>query len=147
MSNMIRFPSTNLFKAIRHTKSLPMNIGMSSFSLRMIKNAVQWLRHMVSRMSGQQPTSMPTSRTFGLSERIILRNSKTLLRINRSMLLSSSVTPRMVTSGRLLNKSDWGRDTQIIMDLALSPDRTFGNKSRLAIQARDGTGAAIILSA
>ena len=147
MSNMIRFPSTNLFKAIRHTKSLPMNIGMSSFSLRMIKNAVQWLRHMVSRMSGQQPTSMPTSQIFGLSEGITLRNSNILIQINRSMLLLSLMIPRMIDSGRILIKSDWGRDTQIIVDLALSPDRTFGNKSRLAVQARDGTATAIVLSA
>ena len=147
VSNTIRFRPASSFKATHHTKSLPMNIPMSSFSHMTMRNAVQWLSGMGLRMSGQQPTSTLTSRTFGLSERIILRNSKTLLRINRSMLLSSSVTPRMVPSGRLLNKSDWGRDTQIIMDLALSPDRTFGNKSRLAIQARDGTGAAIILSA
>jgi len=147
MSNMIRFRSTNSFKAIRHTKSLLINIGMSSFSPRMIKNAVQWPRDMVSRMSGQQPTSMPTSQTFGLSERITLRNSNTLLRINRSMLLLSSMIPRTITSGRILTKSDWGRDTQIIVDLALSPDRTFGNKSRLAVQARDGTATAIVLSA
>lgn len=48
---------------------------------------------------------------------------------------------------RLVKYRDWGRDTQIIVDLALSPDRTFGNRSRLEKQARDGTGAAIILSA
>jgi len=63
------------------------------------------------------------------------------------MLLLSLMIPRMIDSGRILIKSDWGRDTQIIVDLALSPDRTFGNKSRLAVQARDGSGTAIILSA
>ena len=63
------------------------------------------------------------------------------------MLLLSSMIPRTITSGRILTKSDWGRDTQIIVDLALSPDRTFGNKSRLAVQARDGTATAIVLSA
>jgi hypothetical protein len=47
----------------------------------------------------------------------------------------------------MLTGSDWGRDTQIIVDLALSPDRTFGNKTRLPVQARDGSGVAIILSA
>ena len=47
----------------------------------------------------------------------------------------------------MVDYSDWGRDTQIIVDLALSPDRTFGNRTRLEKQARDGTGAAIILSA
>lgn len=45
------------------------------------------------------------------------------------------------------NCSDWGRDTQIMVDLALSPDGTFGNTTRLAKQNRDGTGTALILSA
>lgn len=43
--------------------------------------------------------------------------------------------------------ADWGRDSQIIVDLVLSPDKTFGNKTRLERQARDGSGTAVILSA
>ena len=58
------------------------------------------------------------------------------------MIPRTSDTPNCDT-----DNSDWGRDTQIIVDLALSPDRTFGNRTRLEKQARDGTGAAIILSA
>jgi hypothetical protein len=43
--------------------------------------------------------------------------------------------------------SDWGRDIQIIIDLALSPDGTFAGTPRLAKQNRSGTGTAIVLSA
>jgi hypothetical protein len=92
--------------------------------------------------------STPIFQTFGLSEPTIPQTSNTLLRINPLMqLLSSMILRKAIYTRRVLTTRDWGRDTQIIVDLALSPDRTFGNRSRLSVQARDGSAAAIILSA
>jgi hypothetical protein len=58
------------------------------------------------------------------------------------------MTLRIILSDLRSNgDSDWGRDTQIIVDLILSPDKTLSNPSRLSGQARDGSGVALILSA
>jgi hypothetical protein len=113
----------------------------------MMSYVVLSLNDMDSRMYGQLQMSMPISQTFGLSGMIIQWNSRNSLLINRSTLLSFSTILRKSPFIWSFNCSDWGRDTQIIVDLVLSPDRTFGNKTRLAKQARDGTGTAIILSA
>jgi hypothetical protein len=76
----------------------------------------------------------------------IQRISRNWLLTNVSTQLSSSMILR-ISFIYQTDHSDWGRDTQIMIDLALSPDGTFGNTTRLAKQNRDGTGTAIILSA
>jgi len=55
--------------------------------------------------------------------------------------------PAYVPTKVPINGSDWGRDSQIIVDLVLSPDRTFGNVLRLDKQNRNGTGVHVIFSA
>jgi hypothetical protein len=72
-----------------------MNTLMSSFSQRMIRNAVPWPSDMGSKMSGQQPTSMPTSLIFGPLDRTIRQSSNILLPTKRLMLPLFSMIPRM----------------------------------------------------
>ena len=98
-------------------------------------------------MFGLRQMLMSISRIFGRSDVITPRTSKSLHLINPLMPPWFSTIRRISLRTCRVDDSDWGRDTQIIVDLALSPDRTFGNKSRLAKQARDGTGATIIFSA
>jgi hypothetical protein len=72
-----------------------MSTLMSSFSQRMIRNAVLSPSDTASKMSGQQPTSMPTSLISGLSDQIIRQSLNTLLPIKRLTLPSFSMIPRM----------------------------------------------------
>ena len=116
------------------------------FSQRMMSSVGLLLNVMGFKMSGLPRMLMPISLIFGHLETIILLHLKNLHLINLSMQLSFSMILRISIFFKAYDR-DWGRDTQIIVDLVLSPDKTFGNKTRLKKQARDGSGIAVILSA
>jgi hypothetical protein len=97
-------------------------------------------------MFGPRAMSTQTSPIFGLFEAITQITLRKCRCSSKLMLLLSLLALRLPPMVRKLIYSDWGRDTQIIIDLVLSPDRSFGNISRLERQARDGSGVAILLS-
>jgi len=102
-------------------------------------------RDMDFRMFGLLLMLMPTFPISGLSDRIFLKSLRSWI-LRLELTLHSSLTILRISFLSADNR-DWGRDTQIIIDLVLSPDQNFGNRTRLPMQARDGSGVAVVLSA